>query len=185
MTGPTYTGNISDISISSVTITSSVLPTGASTEATLSALNTKVTTTANGIKVDGSSATQPVSAASLPLPTGAATSANQSTANTSLSNIDTNTSTLSTKKYEIKNMAAITPSDVTTIDYDWMYVGGTMATDGTVAPVDVAVTLQDDSSATLYNVPNGAEYILDIKKILSTGTSAGANVVCGRIDRTS
>ena len=37
------------------------LPTGASTEATLSALNTKVTTSANGIKVDGSAVTQPVS----------------------------------------------------------------------------------------------------------------------------
>jgi hypothetical protein len=36
------------------------LPTGASTETTLSALNTKVTTTANGIKVDGSAVTQPV-----------------------------------------------------------------------------------------------------------------------------
>ena len=37
------------------------LPTGAATETTLSALNTKVTTTANGIKVDGSATTQPVS----------------------------------------------------------------------------------------------------------------------------
>jgi len=37
------------------------LPTGAATEATLSALNTKVTTTANGIKVDGSAVTQPIS----------------------------------------------------------------------------------------------------------------------------
>ncbi|CAK0741503.1 hypothetical protein CCP1ISM_130010 [Azospirillaceae bacterium] len=37
------------------------LPTGASTEATLSAINTKITTTANGIKVDGSAVTQPIS----------------------------------------------------------------------------------------------------------------------------
>jgi hypothetical protein len=51
------------------------LPTGAATEATLAALDAKVTTTANGIKVDGSAVTQPISAASLPLPTGAATEA--------------------------------------------------------------------------------------------------------------
>lgn len=44
-----------------VKVIASVLPTGASTEATLAALNTKVTTTANGIKVDGSAATQPIS----------------------------------------------------------------------------------------------------------------------------
>lgn len=51
------------------------LPTGAATEATLAALDAKVTTTANGIKVDGSAVTQPISAVSLPLPTGAATEA--------------------------------------------------------------------------------------------------------------
>jgi hypothetical protein len=37
------------------------LPTGAATETTLSALNTKVTTTLNGVKVDGSGVTQPIS----------------------------------------------------------------------------------------------------------------------------
>jgi hypothetical protein len=41
--------------------------------------------------VDGSGVTQPVSAASLPLPTGASTSALQTTGNTSLSTIATNT----------------------------------------------------------------------------------------------
>lgn len=48
-----------------------------------------LTGTANGLKVDGSSVTQPVSAASLPLPTGAATSANQSTEITALGTINT------------------------------------------------------------------------------------------------
>ena len=57
----------------SISAASLPLPTDAATETTLSALNTKVTTTANGIKVDGSAVTQPVSAASLPLPSGAAT----------------------------------------------------------------------------------------------------------------
>ena len=42
---------------------------------------------ATAVKVDGSAATQPISAASLPLPTGAATSANQTAGNTSLSTL--------------------------------------------------------------------------------------------------
>ena len=63
-------------------VDSSALPTGAATEATLSALNTKVTTTINGIKVDGSAVTQPISAAALPLPTGAATETTLSALNT-------------------------------------------------------------------------------------------------------
>lgn len=45
------------------------------------------TFTANGLKVDGSAVTQPISAASLPLPTGASTSANQATIISSLSTI--------------------------------------------------------------------------------------------------
>jgi hypothetical protein len=46
----------------------------------LDAINTKLpilTTTANGLKVDGSAVTQPVSVTSLPLPSGAATAVNQ------------------------------------------------------------------------------------------------------------
>lgn len=49
------------------------LPAGAATDATLSGLSGKFTTTANGLKVDGSAATQPITAAALPLPAGAAT----------------------------------------------------------------------------------------------------------------
>lgn len=64
------------------------LPTGAATETTVSAINTKIVTTVNGIKVDGSAVTQPISAVSLPLPSGASTSALQITANTSLASID-------------------------------------------------------------------------------------------------
>lgn len=51
---------------------------------------------ANGLHVDGSAVTQPVSATSLPLPTGASTSANQSTANSSLATIATNTTNAGT-----------------------------------------------------------------------------------------
>lgn len=67
------------------------LPTGASTEATLSGIKTdtdKLTFISTRLLTDGSGVTQPVSASFLPLPTGAATSANQTTANTSLTSID-------------------------------------------------------------------------------------------------
>jgi hypothetical protein len=68
---------VQNVSVDASPSPSLPLPTGASTETTLAALNTKVTTTANGVKVDGSAVTQPVSAASLPLPAGASTSAKQ------------------------------------------------------------------------------------------------------------
>jgi len=69
-------------------------------------IDSKITTSANGIKVDGSSVTQPISGSvsvsnfpssqnvvvtSSALPSGAATSANQATAQTSLGTIATNT----------------------------------------------------------------------------------------------
>jgi hypothetical protein len=71
-----------------------VLQSTRASETTLSALNTKVTTTVNGIKVDGSSVTQPISAVSLPLPTGASTSALQSTIDTSINTLLKPASTL-------------------------------------------------------------------------------------------
>ena len=49
------------------------LPTGAATETTLSALNTKIPALESGrVPVDGSGVTQPIAAVALPLPTGAA-----------------------------------------------------------------------------------------------------------------
>lgn len=56
--------------------------TGVPASATYAAMNvsgnlTGLVGTANGLKVDGSAVTQPISAAALPLPTGAATAANQ------------------------------------------------------------------------------------------------------------
>jgi hypothetical protein len=96
-----------------VDVESSALPTGAATEAnqiseinhlaeisgysldtsgftaasatSLSAIDTKLGGT---LTVDGSGATQPVSAAALPLPAGASTEAKQDTGNTSLGSID-------------------------------------------------------------------------------------------------
>ncbi len=97
------------------------LPTGASTSANqttgnalLSSINTKIDTTVNGIKVDGSAVTQPVSAVSLPLPTGAATSALQTTGNASLVSIDTDLNALASIDGKLnslgqKTMAASVP----------------------------------------------------------------------------
>jgi hypothetical protein len=69
----------------------SVSPTGAAVpaDATYIGVNvggnlTGLTGTANGLKVDGSAVTQPISAVSLPLPTGAATNAELVTINTTL-----------------------------------------------------------------------------------------------------
>lgn len=53
-----------------------------------------IDSTLNGIKVDGSAVTQPISAASLPLPTGASTSTLQTAGNIILSDIDANGTTI-------------------------------------------------------------------------------------------
>ena len=53
-------------SVGNITVSSTALPPNAATETSLAGLNAKVTTTANGIKIDGSSVTQPVSIASMP-----------------------------------------------------------------------------------------------------------------------
>lgn len=56
----------------------------------------KVAVTSNGLAIDGSGVTQPISAISLPLPTGASTSANQTTEISYLSTIATNTTNAGT-----------------------------------------------------------------------------------------
>lgn len=61
--------------------------------------------TANGLKVDGSAVTQPVSAASLPLPTGASTAAKQPALGTA--------GTASTDVLTVQGIAAMTPLLVT------------------------------------------------------------------------
>lgn len=90
-----------------IVVSSSALPTGASTSANQT--NGNQVTKAN-IQVGGNAVTTsnpvpvcpplsgalPISATSLPLPTGASTSANQTTANNSLSSIDTKLSSQST-----------------------------------------------------------------------------------------
>lgn len=62
---------------------------------------------ATPISVDGSGVTQPISAASLPLPSGAATAANQTTANSSLSSIDGKLPALSGGKVPVTDPTAL------------------------------------------------------------------------------
>lgn len=86
-TEPADAQNIRTIS----SATDSIAVPGVAQETTLAALNNKVTTSVNGILVDGSGVTQPVSQVgtwNVNLPTGASTSALQTAGNASLSNID-------------------------------------------------------------------------------------------------
>lgn len=79
------------------------LPTGAATEATLSALNAKVTAVDTGAVVVSSSA----------LPTGAATSANQSTSNSWLSSIDSRLANQILAKLAGKSVVTTSRNDYT------------------------------------------------------------------------
>lgn len=93
----------SDATAIPVSVATLPLPTGASTEATLSAINGKLAslgqkTGAGSVPVViASDNTVAVSASSLPLPTGASTSALQTTGNASLSSIDGKFGTLGQK----------------------------------------------------------------------------------------
>lgn len=66
-------------------------------------------------KVDGSTATQPVSAASLPLPTGASTSAKQDTGNTSVASIDGKVPALGQALAAASTPVVLTAAQVTTL----------------------------------------------------------------------
>jgi hypothetical protein len=96
------------------------LPTGAATETTLSALNTKVpanlTVTSTRLLVDGSGVTQPVSAASLPLPTGAATE-------TTLSGMSDKLPATLGQKTSANSMAVVLASDQPSIPVSQAQIG--------------------------------------------------------------
>ncbi len=86
---------VTAVNTGAVVVSSSALPTGASTLAEQQTQTTKLNGglpaalgAGGGLKVDGSGTALPVSAASLPLPTGASTLAEQQTQTTSLQLID-------------------------------------------------------------------------------------------------
>ena len=84
-------------------------------------------------------------------------------------------------KYKVIEAEDVVPSDTTAVNYTYLYVGNTAATDGTVAAGNVKLTLRNGDIATWYNCPNGKEIVADIVKVWSTGTTA-TNLVGGTIE---
>lgn len=107
-------------------------------DASLASLDTKITTTPNGVKVDGSAVVQPISATALPLPAGASTSANQTTGNASLASIDSKLNTLG-QKASVGSVPVVIASDQLPVP-----VSGTVGTSidaFTKVPADNAIAV--------------------------------------------
>lgn len=92
-------------------------------------------TTVGNLRVDGSSVTQPISAAALPLPAGAATSALQTTGNTSLSSIVSQLPATLGQKTSANSLAVVISSDQSPIS-----VTSSLSTTGTITSVNNALT---------------------------------------------
>jgi len=149
-----------------IQVTVSALPAGASTESTLAAIKAKTdnldvalstrTKPADTQKVDGSSVTQPISAASLPLPSGAATDT-------------TFTARINTQGQ--KTMAASTPVVIASDQspFQIAQIPATLVVTGTAA-TGVGVTV------TLPAVVSQFHYItfLEIKKYFTAANAASA-----------
>jgi len=89
--------------------------------------------------------------------------------------------THSGNKWKLINIENATPSDSNAVKYNYLYVGNTAATDGTVPAGNVKVKLANNSIATFYNCPNGKEILADIVLVYSTGTTA-TNLVGGQVE---
>lgn len=97
-------------------ITDSVSVPGVAQETTLASIDTKIVTTVNGIKVDGSAVTQPVSQVgtwNINLPTDAATATLQTAANSSLSSIDGKLPATLGQKTSANSLSVVLASDQT------------------------------------------------------------------------
>lgn len=131
-----------------VGVTSSALPTGAATEATLSTLNGKVTAVDTGN----------VTVASSALPTGAATAANQATGNTSLSSIDGKLPALASGRVPVDGSGVTQP------------VSGTVSVSGT-SSVNVS-QVGGISTSTDFGVPgSGTQRVAALLGVGSTAAS--------------
>lgn len=112
--GKTEPSDVQDIRVLS-SITDSISVPGVAQETTLSSIDTKIVTTLNGIKVDGSAVVQPVSqsgAWTIGLPTNAATDTLQTAGNLSLSNIDDKLPTLG-QQISSNSLSVVLASDQT------------------------------------------------------------------------
>jgi hypothetical protein len=154
------------------------LPNGASTEATLSNLNSKVITTTNGIKTDNSAVTQPISATTLPLPNGASTETTLNAVKTSIDTVNTtiidgnlNSDTL------LQNLSNKLPATLgQNTSNNSLTV--TIASDQTPLPINISADkfaqIVDDQTSIIYignaaigSLPSAS--VWSIKKITFTG----------------
>lgn len=174
-------------SVQDVDVVSSVLPPDASTatlqgvgNASLSSIDGKIITTVDGIKVDGSAVTQPVSAASLPLPAGASTEATLLSVDGKITVVDTSDVTIT----------GALPSGTNTIGK--VDVNGTIPVSGSVSvsnfPVtqDVNVTVSvlppDAATETTLSALNAKVVTADTGNVAITSPlPAGSNLI-GSVD---
>lgn len=146
-------------------------------EATLSALNTKVpsglTVTSTRLLVDGSGVTQPVSAASLPLPTGASTQADQATGNASLSSIDGKLNSLG-QKAMAGSAPVVIASDQSPIPVTGMVSITGVATEATLADLNSKVVAVDTDNVTVVSsaLPTGAATEATVATLATEATLA-------------
>jgi len=98
----TLNGKVTNCDTDNVTVVSSVLPTGAATETTLSSINTKTPSLGQAlmaasqpVAIASDQSTLPISAIALPLPTGAATEASLNSLNSKVTVCDTGNVTVS------------------------------------------------------------------------------------------
>lgn len=141
-------------------LTDSVDVPGVAQELTLAAINSKITTSVNGILVDGSAVTQPVSQVgtwNFNLPTDAATATLQTAANLSLSSIDSKLPATLGQKISANSLSVVLASDQTlTVNAD---LNAFSATPDSVQAVG---SIDGTSSGTKYGfVNNLKQQILD------------------------
>ena len=132
--------------------------------------------TSNGLKIDGSAVTQPVSAASLPLPTGAATAAGQPT-------VAGNGSTTSGQTGNL-DMAAVTSSSPAYTNGQTnalsLNTAGALRVDGSAVtqPVSAASLPLPTGAATAVNQTNGSQVTT---LAASAANGAATNSACSAI----
>lgn len=155
----------------SVSVTSSALPTGAATEATLSSIDGKTPALVSGrVPVDGSGVTQPISAASLPLPTGAATSALQTSGNASLTSIDGKIVVVDTGSVTISSALPAGTNNIG--DVDVLSLPSIPAGTNNIGDVDVL---------SLPSIPAGTNNIGDVDVLSLPSIPSGSNLI-GSVD---
>lgn len=142
-----------------VSVLTSVLPTGASTEATLSTLNGKVTVMNSGA----------VSVSSSALPAGASTAALQTTGNTSLSSIDGKTPSLGS--------ATKANSSPVVLASDSQYIGISIVAQSQAITVAGTVTTVPSGAAQAVSIISGVGGVSVTATLASGGAAQAVSVL--------